>query len=144
VKAQESGLLPVAVRSYRAATLEDPAFYEAQYNLGLAASQEGDPRTALAAYENALAIQPDSLPARYNFALLLQQANYPVDAAHEFEKVLVAHPDEIRAHLALGNIYAQQLRQSAKARQQYLKVLDADPHHPQAEAIRSWLTNNPA
>jgi hypothetical protein len=45
--------------------------------------------------------------------------------------------------LALGNLYAQQFHQLAKARQHYLKVLERDPHNPQAGTIRFWLAANP-
>jgi hypothetical protein len=35
------------------------------------------------------------------------------------------------------------LRQPAKARQHYLRVLEAEPHNSQANAIRYWLAANP-
>ena len=94
------------------------------------------------AFEVALAIRPDSLDARYNFALALKQANYPLDAAGELEKILVTYPKDPRAHLALANLYAQQLHQTDKAREHYLKVLDISPEHPQAPKIRDWLWAN--
>ncbi len=125
------------------ATRLDPAYYEAYYNLGLAAAAAGESSTSLAAYENALAIRPESLDARYNFALVLKQANYPLDSVHELEKLLNSYPNETRAHLALGNLYAQVLHQPANARQHYLKVIETDPKHPQASAIRNWLSTNP-
>jgi tetratricopeptide (TPR) repeat protein len=130
-----------AVQAYRAATRLDPSFFDAYYNLGLAAAEAGNLHTALRAYESALAIQPDSADTRYNFALALRQANYIADAANELEKLLARNPDNARAHLALGNLYAQQLRQPAKARQHYLRVLELDPHNQQANAIRFWLAD---
>jgi Flp pilus assembly protein TadD len=66
------------------------------------------------------------------------------DAVNELEKILATNPDEVRAQLALGNLYAQQLRNPSQARQHYLKVLELDPHNPQANDIRFWLTANPA
>lgn len=143
VQAQQAHQLPEAVQSYRLATQADPTLFEAHYNLGLAVTEAGNLPAALAAYEDALAVQPQSLDARYNFALVLKQANYLVDAVIELERVLATYPKEIRAHLALGNLYAQQFHQPAKARQHYLKVLEVDPRHPQAGAIRYWLAANP-
>jgi tetratricopeptide (TPR) repeat protein len=142
VSAQESRKFSEAVRNYRKATETDPAFYEAYYNLGLASTSGGDIPGALQAYEYALAIQPNSMEARYNFALALQQGGYPADAVAEFEKVLGANPNEARAHLALGNLYAQQLRDKAQARIHYQKVLDLDPQNTQAGAIMFWLAAN--
>jgi tetratricopeptide (TPR) repeat protein len=142
--AQETNRLADAVKSYRAATQLDPSFFEAAFNLALAESLVGNTRASLSAYEHALAIRPESPEARYNFALVLEQANYPIDAANEFEKLLSTTPGEVRAQLALGNLYSQKLKQPAKAREHYLKVLQAQPNHPQADAIRQWLAANPA
>ncbi len=132
-----------AAQAYNQATQLDPAFYEAQYNYGLAATAAGNLSAALSAYEYALAIRPDSADARYNFALVLKQAKYFIDAANELEKLLSVHPNEGRAHLALANLYAQQLSQPALARQQYSKVLEVDPRNPQASEIRLWLKSHP-
>ena len=143
LKAQESHRSPDAVLAYQQATQADPAYYEAWYNLALANSAAGTSQAALVAYEHALAIRPDSQDARYNFALALKQTNYPVDAARELEAVIAASPNEVRAHLGLANLYAQQLHQPVAARQHYLRVLELDPKHPQASAIRFWLAANP-
>jgi tetratricopeptide (TPR) repeat protein len=143
VQAQQAHRLLDAVQAYAQATQLDPAFFEAQYNLGLAATDAGNLNYALAAYESALAIRPDSADARYNFALVLKQARYYIDASYELEKLLASHPNEARAHLALANLYAQQLSQPAQARQHYLRLLELDPRNPQAGAIRFWLAANP-
>jgi len=142
-QAYKARQLPEAMSAYRLAAQEDPSLFEAHYNLGLVATETGNLTLALASYENALAIRPTSLDARYNFALVLRQANYPADAAHELEKVLGTYPNETRAHLALGNLYVQQLGQPAKAREHYLKALEVEPQHPQATAIRTWLRDHP-
>ena len=142
-QAQQAHRLPEAMQSYRLAIQADPALFEAHYNLGLAATEAGNLTAALAAYENALAVQPQSLDARYNFALVLKQANCLSDAVNELERVVASYPNETRSHLVLGNLYAQQFRQPAKARQHYLKVLELEPRHPQAAAIRFWLAANP-
>ena len=98
---------------------------------------------SLFAGETALALKPESVEARYNFALALKRGNYFLDAAVELEKLLAAKPNEADAHLALGNLCAEQLRQPAKARAHYLKVLELNPAHPRATAIRFWLKAHP-
>ena len=135
---------PDAMESYRRATESDPGWFEAQYNYGVLAYRLRNFSAALSAYEMALAIQPDSVDARYNFALALKASGYELDAVNEFKKILATHPGEVRAHLALGNLYAQQMRDTARAREQYLKVLELDPRNPQANDIRFWLSANPA
>jgi tetratricopeptide (TPR) repeat protein len=142
VQAQEAHRLPEAIQAYRLAAQLDSTLFEADYNLGLTFTQAGNLSAALAAYEDALAIQPRSLDARYNFALVLKQANYIADAVDELERIVTSYPNETRAHLALGNLYAQQLHQPARARPHYLKVLEQEPRHPQGRDIRYWLAAN--
>jgi protein O-GlcNAc transferase len=142
-QAQRAGRLAETMQAYRTATELDPAYFEAHYNLGVAASHAGNLAQALAAYEWALAVQPDSVDARYNFALALKQSGYLLDAATELERIVASDPNEARARLALGNLYAQQLRQPAKAREHYVKVLEIEPRHSEGTAIRYWLLENP-
>ncbi|HLP76671.1 MAG TPA: tetratricopeptide repeat protein [Candidatus Paceibacterota bacterium] len=141
-KAHQAGRLTEAIKFYSEATKLNPAYFDAFYNLGLAATGNGNLSQALSAYETALAIRPDSADARYNFAVVLKQANYMLDSVRELEAILARNSNDARAHVALGNIYAQSLRQPAKAREHYLKALEIDPRHPQAPAIHFWLTSH--
>jgi tetratricopeptide (TPR) repeat protein len=143
LKAQRAGNTNEAWLDYQLATSTDPSFFDAQYNAALFALNAGDLNRALAGSEMALAIQPDSINARYNFALALKQADYPFDAVAELQRILEAKPKEARAHLTLGNLYAQQLNEPRNARAHYLKVLELDPRNSQAAAIRFWLAANP-
>ncbi|HKI68932.1 MAG TPA: tetratricopeptide repeat protein, partial [Verrucomicrobiae bacterium] len=139
----QNGRYADAAQAYRTATGLDPAYFDAYYNLGVAANAAGNLRQSLEAYEYALALKPDSVNARYNFALTLTRANYPVDAANELLKILASNPSDGRAHLALANLYAQQFHQPDNAREQYLQVLQYDPNNSQATAIRFWLKTHP-
>jgi len=132
-----------ALESYREAARLDPGWFEAQYNCGVMAYRLGDFNESLPAYEMALAIQPDSVGARYNFALALKAAGYVTDAVNELKTILMSKPDDVRAHLALGNLYAQQLYDMPQARAQYLRVLQLDPRNAQAADIQFWLSSNP-
>ena len=143
VHAQERNRLSDAIQMYRRAVKADPSFFDALYNLGVAAYEAGDLPQCLSGYEDALAVNPLSIKARFNFAVALQKADYPADAANELEKLLAANPGEARAHFALANLYVQQLGQPAKGRAHYLRVLELEPQHPQATAIRYWLEATP-
>jgi tetratricopeptide (TPR) repeat protein len=142
-RAQQAKEFSTAVTAYRKAIQLDPSYYDAYYNLGVVSVQSGNYAAGLAVYETALAIEPDSHDARFNFALVLKQANYPIDAASELEKVLAKSPNDVYAHYALANLYAQQLRQPARAREHYEKVLALNPSFSQAQVIRNWLFSNP-
>jgi tetratricopeptide (TPR) repeat protein len=134
---------------YRAATQADPAYFEAQSNLGLAAFDFGDMTQSLLAYETALAIKPESFSARFNFSLALRKAGYLLDAAQELERLIAVNPSGespahlALAHLTLANLYADQFRRPSSARPHYLKVLELDPQNSEATAIRYWLRDNP-
>jgi len=143
VEQHQARKLSEAIQAYKRAVQLDPAFYDAQYNLALAATDNGNLPLALSTYEIALAIQPESLDASYNFGLVLKQAGYVLDAVNQFEKILTKYPNESRTHLALGNLYAQQLQDVAKAREHYLALLAIAPQSPQAGAIRYWLSDHP-
>jgi tetratricopeptide (TPR) repeat protein len=143
LQAQRANRLNEATQFYRQATQQDPSFFEAQFYLAFAATQAGDLATALTRYEYALAISPNDANARYNFALVLKQANCVPDAVNELERLLATHPNEARAHLALANLYAQQMHEPADARPHYLKALELEPRSPQANDIRNWLRDHP-
>ena len=132
-----------ALQWYQQAAVIDPSWFEAQFNTGVLAHRLRNYSLALPRYELALAIRPDSQDARYNFALALQAAGCAPDAAHELKKMLAANPDEARVNLALANLCAQSLNDTAGARQYYRKVLELDPGNPHAADIRFWLAANP-
>ena len=140
--AEQDEKWPDAEQWYQTAADTDPSWFEAQYNTGVIAHRLRTYSVALPRYELALAIQPESVDARYNFALALKASGYPLDAASELKKILATNPDEVRAHLALANLYAQSLHDTAQAREHYLKVLDLQPDNPQAPDIRFWVSAN--
>ena len=136
----QTGRLRDAIPLYEQATQVDPSLFEAHYNLALALFEERQYGRALAEYEKALAIRPEDPDARYNFALTLQQAGYPLDAAEQLQRLVKKHPNYLNAYLLLGNLYAQTLKDLPKAAEAYRRVLALDPNHPQAPAIRRWLS----
>src|ERR1039458_8783559 len=109
----------------------------------MAAMKSEDYLLALDALHHALVLNPASANARYGFAWALKKKDYFQDAANELEKLLAQNPDETRAHLLLGNLYAQNLGQPDFAREHYKKVLEKDPRNDQAPALRAWLQNHP-
>jgi tetratricopeptide (TPR) repeat protein len=142
-QAEQNQDLAAAMNAYRKAAELDPAWFEAQYNYAVLAYQLQDFNHSLTASEMALSLQPDSADAHYTFALALKSAGYATDAENELKKIVAANPDEARAQLALGNLYAEQMRDPARARPHYLKWLELDPRNPQATNIRFWLSAHP-
>ena len=143
VKAHRERRLTAAIEAYREAIKLDRSFFEAHYNLGLAACDIKNLPQSLSSYEEALSINPTSANARYNFALALEQAAFIRDAARELEKLLADNPEESRAHFTLAKLYADELSQPKLARLHYSRVLALEPQHPDATAIRYWLVAHP-
>jgi tetratricopeptide (TPR) repeat protein len=143
LEAQQQRRPAEALAAYRRATELDPSFFEAFSNMGVAAFETGQFEPAAQAYERAVALRPASSSTRYNFAMALMRANYPADAAKELARVVEQAPSDARAHLALANVYAQQLYQVSLARQHYQRVVELEPRHPEALRIRYWLAANP-
>jgi len=142
-QALRANRLAEALQSFRRAAQLDPAYYEAHYNLGLTAFKLRSFEVALAAWEQAVALRPRDADPQYNLALTLKASGEAQAAADELEKLLALHPDEARAHLTLGNLYAEPLRDIPRARRHYQRVLQLDPRNPQALAIRYWLVAHP-
>jgi len=132
-----------AAAQYRRATEIDPSFHEAYHNLALVALDQGDVNLALVACEQALLLRPADSESRRNFAVALKQAGHSQDAAEQIELFLAAKPTETALHLAAAGLYAGELDDPAKARTHYEFVLALEPSHPQAAAIRGWLSSHP-
>jgi Flp pilus assembly protein TadD len=142
VIAHREGKLGKAMDGYRAALRQDPRYFEAQLNLGIAAAQASDLSLALASLEDAVRFNPKSAEARFQFAMALRRANYPLDANNELKTLIEESPNETRAYLALGNLYSQILNKPDLAIQNYQRVLELSPQHPQAPQIRAWLAQH--
>ena len=144
LKAHADRQLTGSLAAFRDAVQLDPSLFEAHYNVGLASSELKDWRSSLSAYETALSINSTSAGARFNFALALDRAGYPVDAAAELEKVLADNPANANALLSAGKVYAEELLMPQRATRHFRRLLEIEPQHPQAVAIRRWLVANAA
>jgi tetratricopeptide (TPR) repeat protein len=132
-----------ATEAFKAAASADPGWFQAQLNYSAAAIQAGRVEEAVYAGRRAVALQPDSTKARFNLALALKQSARYGEAATQLESLCALKPTDARAHLTLANLYADELRQTERARTHYVKVLEIEPGHPQAAEIHFWLVANP-
>ena len=132
-----------AAAVYEQAAQADPSFYPAHHNLALVALDLNELSKAVTAAEYATTLQPDSAASRQLYAAALQRANFPADAAEQIERLLQANPNDSQNHLTVAGLYATSLGETAKARAHYQRVLELEPNHPQASAIRIWLAGNP-
>lgn len=76
---------------------------------------------------------------RYQDAFALLQRGAYAEAAPQFEALLRVDPGFAKAHLALGQIYSQQVAMKEKARQHYIRFLQLRPDDPKGTEVRRWL-----
>ncbi|HEV7928318.1 MAG TPA: tetratricopeptide repeat protein [Verrucomicrobiae bacterium] len=139
IRARQAHHFAESIHDFQDAIEADPTYFDASLQLGLNSIQDRDYPTALESLHRALTLQGDSTEARYAFAWTLQKRGYYEDAVHELDKLIGQHPEDVRAHLLLGNLYADKLRQAKLARDQYIQALTLDPTNAQAANIRAWL-----
>ena len=143
IAAHDKHDLADALALYQHAVELDPSYLAAHHNLALVAMEEGDVQRALLAAECAARIDPGSVPALRVFAAALRRGGYPVDAADQLDRLVGVDPSDVAAQLSLAGLKAGPLRDPGSARSHYERVLALDPRHPQAAAIRVWLSSNP-
>ena len=134
--------LDAAIDGYRKVLQVNPAYQQAYVNIALALQVQGEVKQALPVYEKALAINPFSKVTRHGFASALSRSEYYVDAAKEFHGLLDLYKNDLSAHLALGGLYSDHLKDPDKASVHFRKVMELSPQHPQATGIRQWLFNH--
>ncbi len=115
---------------YRRAVELLPEFYEAWFNLGVAASNANSGQTATQAYQRALALRPESIEARRNLGRLYMEGDAYNDAATIFEEVVRLLPDAPQTYNDLGEAY-----RNAGAREAAIEM------YKQAISLDAFYTN---
>jgi tetratricopeptide (TPR) repeat protein len=126
-----------ALREYRraAALGKDEGLYH--LSLGYAC-QKGDRLTeALRSFERAADLMPGDVRALAGQGVVLQKMRKAKDAVARFEKVVERDPKNAEAHVLLGILYADALRDRKKAEEHFKKYLE---HGGAAANIRLWYT----
>ena len=121
----------------------DPSWSQGWQQLVRAALEAGRVDIALTAGESATTLEPRSAAAHQLFAAALARSGYSVDAAEELDEAVKLGADSAANRLALASLCVRELRDPKRARPHYQRVLELDPNHPQAAAIRAWLESNP-
>jgi Tfp pilus assembly protein PilF len=111
----------------------DPANFEAHYNLASMLQGRGRLEDAIKEYETALRLRPDDAVANNALGAALLVNGQPRPAAHALSDALASRPDYFDAHYNLGNALAQ-LGDMEGAAQQFRLALQKQPNDANAEA----------
>jgi tetratricopeptide (TPR) repeat protein/mono/diheme cytochrome c family protein len=111
----------------------DPANFEAHYNLAAMLQARGRLADAISEYESALRLHPEDAVANNALGAALLGANQPQKAATYLDVAVKARPEYFDAHYNLGNALAAQ-DDFEGASQQFRLALQTQPKDANAEA----------
>ena len=139
---QNAGRLAQALAARQEFIRLRPRYAQAYYSLGVLYYQLGRYRESLTSSQQGLKLE-DSPGFYYNMALAYAKTDRRDEARAVLEALLERTPEDANAHFLLGNFHAES-NQREKAAVHYGKVLEIDPVHVRAAAIRrmleSWST----
>lgn len=111
---------------YRTALAADPDNWEARFNLGCQAWQEGHVDRALSWWETSLQANPENYLAHFNLGTYFLYNRNLSAARYHLTRVRRLKPDYLAARINLGTTYLL-LGLTEAARREYAYVLQRDP-----------------
>lgn len=118
----------LAALFYRAALEADPDNWEASFNLGCQAWQEGRVDRAISWWETSLKANPGNYLAHFNLGTYFLYARNLSAARYHLTRARRLKPDCLAARVNLGTTYLL-LGLAEAARDEYMSVLLQDPGH---------------
>ncbi len=134
----EKGDRKEALRLLRAILKREPQHTAALYNVATLAAQEGELSAAAAAFARFIALRPDYARAYYELGVVRYRQRQYESALEIAAQGIALEPDDANVHFLLGHAQAA-LGRRASARTHYEKMLELDPAHSRAPAIRRLL-----
>jgi tetratricopeptide (TPR) repeat protein len=120
-----------AADEFRKAVAAEPESVPANFNLGAALSQLGDPGGAVRQFEKTLLLDPAHANAHYNLGLLLAQQSRHERAAEHLRAAVKASPADTGARLLLAQSLVK-LGRTEEAQAELARVAEAEPDNEQA------------
>ncbi|OQR69138.1 transmembrane and TPR repeat-containing protein [Tropilaelaps mercedesae] len=102
------------------------------FNLAMLATDNKQLGDAERFFKLALKHKPAFRSALFNLALLLSDVGRPLDAKPYLERLLAHHPNHSKALILLGDIFINQLKDTARAKECYERILAVEPANVQA------------
>jgi tetratricopeptide (TPR) repeat protein len=118
----------VVIGLFRNAIREDPNFWEASYNLGIAYFNDKEYNKALEQFDRIIAALPDFEKPYYGRALILYRREDYVKAKSDFQKVIKYNPNDYKPYFYLGKI-SNNLKQYKDANKYLQKAAEINPDY---------------
>lgn len=140
------GKVAEARQRFAAAVLSNPAFAEAQLNLGNALAAEGHASQSIDHYRQAIRLKPEYVEPRVGLGAALLRSGRAAEAAAQYRDALARNPGLAEAHNGLGGALATQGDDEGALRE-YREALRLNPQLPTAHlniALLSMKKGDPA
>jgi tetratricopeptide (TPR) repeat protein len=116
----------VVIGLFRNAIREDPNFWEASYNLGIAYFNDQDYNKALEQFDRIIIALPGFEKPYYGRALILYRRKDYAKAKSDFQKVIKYNPNDYKPYFYLGKISIN-LKQYREANKYLQKAAEINP-----------------
>jgi tetratricopeptide (TPR) repeat protein len=118
----------VVIGLFRNAIREDPNFWEASYNLGIAYFNDQEYNKALEQFDRIITALPNFEKPYYGRALILYRRKDYVKAKTDFQKVIKYNPNDYKPYFYLGKI-SNNLKQYKDANKYLQKAAEINPDY---------------
>jgi len=118
----------IVIGLFRNAIREDPNFWEASYNLGIAYFNDQEYNKALEQFDRIIAALPDFEKPYYGRALILYRREDYVKAKSDFQKVINYNPNDYKPYFYLGKI-SNNLKQYKDANKYLQQAAEINPDY---------------
>jgi tetratricopeptide (TPR) repeat protein len=128
---RQNGCYRDEIALYRATLDKNPDSWIANYTLGFALVQTGQPEETIKQFEKSLLLHPDFPEAHNGLGAMLTRTGRPGEAIEHFRQALQSRPDYVEARINLGAALVQTGR-AQEAIEQYEQVLRLRPDDDRA------------
>lgn len=121
---------------------EDGNEYQGYMGVANSLRALGDYQAAEQAYFDMIEKFPDDELIYHNLGVLYEDMHQYLEAAKAYSTSIAKKPEELIAYMKLADLYVKYSSQPAKAKEVYLKALEATNNHPEMlKAYASYLEN---
>lgn len=132
-----------AIRAYSEALALEPQNVEFMNSLGAARITKGDYQGAISDLSRAAAASPNHAGVQTNLGIAYYSLGQTQEALDHYRRAVALDPQQPNAYVLIGQVYQEQLKDGAKAREYYEKALALSPSDSRIAALMRGLEKKP-